>query len=437
MRHWGWPAVLLLFAVLSLSSLAWALAQDDAVVAGAPQPVAKPAALDHGLGVPLVIHFHSKFSDGSHRPKEIADHLVGDVNGVILTDHHFCSKSFTFRLRHRTPERFSEIGTTTKEILGQVQRPGNDVVGYANYLATGIAFSQEGFHFIPGAELGWFDGEDEHHLLLLDISSPELRKRFVENEDSGESGHALGKKLGRTEVESILELCTRLRVPTVAAHPANEKMGYPITEARSIPRLIEFFNNGVVDDAVDRVHLVHRRRAEVEQREVTAYLTGLALKDGVLGVTAGSDFHTTALNRADDKLGGSDQWHRYTYICGVGDRPSRAQLLQGLYNGQTYAAVEDAAVLEISPALGLEVPHPVSSVTLRIKLTARVRTGRQLCLYRVGSDGHTLVNTWTWQGDTITAEHTDATARPGEKYSYVWYVPDQLITSPIRVSVRK
>jgi hypothetical protein len=107
-----------------------------------------------------------------------------------------------------------------------------------------------------------------------------------------------------------------------------------------------------------------------------------------------------------------------------------------LYDGQTYAAVEDAALLDVSPTLGIAGPHQVSTAKLRVKLTARPTVGRALFLYRVNSDGHKLLKSWTWKGDIISVEYTDSTARRGQEYSYFWYVPGQLITSPIRVKVK-
>jgi len=390
---------------------------------------------DRGLGVPIVIHFHSKFSDGKKSPDEIADGLSSDTNGVVLTDHHFNRKSFALRLRDRRTERFSEIGTKAKEISYKVQYPGDTFVGYPNYLSCGARLSRPGFHFICGAELSWFEGENEHHLLLLDITSQELRARFVENEKAGESGLARGKELGRDEVAGILSLASsdELHVPTVAAHPANDSIGYPMRDRALVPRLMEFFNNGVIDDLSDAKHPL---RADVEQRELNAYGDGLRLTGGCLGVTAGSDFHSDAGNDGILRGGSADQWHRYTYVCGVGERPSKSQLLQGLYDGQTYAAVEDAALLDVSPTLGIAGPHQVSTAKLRVNLTARPTVGRALFLYRVNSDGHKLLKSWTWKGDIISVEYTDSTARRGQEYSYFWYVPGQLITSPIRVKVK-
>jgi len=407
------------------------------VVVGAVLCFAAPVNVN-AVGTPIVIHFHTLFSDGAKSPEEVRNGLVNDgLKGVIVTDHHRC---------YKRGERFSEIGTTTKEINWVKRDPGDLYVGYPNYLAKATSLSSTGFVYIPGAELSCSSNGKDQHLLLLDISNRDLRSLFVENEDSGTSGLARGRAVGDDELRRILEKAHELRVPTVAAHPANPINPYYFGDPsrRTVrqefsPRLVEFFNNGTLDRKQDQPTSQFDRRS-AEAAELRYYLQLLAA-DIPVGVTAGSDFHTDDMNYFLSQWGDSNQWHRYTFICGKGSRPSRDDILAALYNGQTYAAAEAAGFEELSPEPGLDVKQ----VPL-VKLHAKIRGYRpfrehdnrkrtKVYLYR--ADQERPLQTWDWpiRDDSITVDYTDTSVTPGNTYTYVVYAPYQVVSSPIRLKV--
>ena len=307
--------------------------------------------------------------------------------------------------------------------------------------------SASGFLALPGAELSCFWQDDtgkerEGHLLVLDVSDPIFRHEFVSGEIAGQPRTGRGRKLALRDQQRILAQAKDRGIPTVAAHAANEDypffFGQP-SSAQFTPRLIEFFNTGIIDTTRKTV----LRWGEQEHAELRAYLD--LLRRGMdVGVTAGSDFHTDLQNGIVDKAGHTDQWHRYTYVCGLGQGSSRAELLHALFNAQTYAAVEKAALEEMSPEPGLDAKSvPLVKIHAKMRpaqLTLKVGGGQRatlsdkVFLYRI--DHPNPVRTWDWPAghETLTIDYADTDVKDGETYAYVLYSPFQLVTSPIRLT---
>ena len=266
---------------------------------------------EKAIGTPIVIHFHTLFSDGEKRPEEVKWGLQGDgVGGLIIADHQW---------------GVSEIGSPSQEVYLPDWKPNrrsklNSSYGYQNYTDVISSLSSPGFECVPGAELScfWTDkcGRDqEGHLLVLDISDRIFRGNFTESEVASNPRTGHGRKLVTPQdQEKVLSAAFSRGIPTVAAHAANESYPFYFGEPPSaslVPRLLEFFNTGVNWQG---------HRAEFwgveERKEFETYLR--LLRSGFdVGVTAGSDFHWDWLNGLIDKAGHTDQWHRYTYVCGL------------------------------------------------------------------------------------------------------------------------
>jgi Mg-chelatase subunit ChlD len=387
---------------------------------------------ENAVGIPIVIHFHSTFSDGEKRPEEIKWGLEGDgVKAIIITDH---------------ASGASGIGSKTQEINKIKRNKKNDHYGFQNYIDTVTSLSSPSFLMVPGVELSCFWDKSgtgrESHLLLLDCSDSELRKDlFTQNEIEGDPKSGEGKLVKIDDLKYILKRANDLRIPTIAAHPLNPDIPFkynPPTSPDQMPRLMEFFNTGVIDYNLNIYDWL-----TMEGKEYNLYMSFLE-KGYDIGIASGSDFHTDTLNGLQNKgAGNTDQWHRYTYVCGLTGTPSRKQLLEALYNGQTISAVEDAAVESITyqPGFDIKTVH-------QITLDARLRRGRivkkvidgkektssdKVYLLRVGTVKP--IKTWNWPAELkmIDISFTDHDAKPGNTYTYVLYVPGQLITSPIKM----
>jgi|GEM_PF-3986222 len=390
---------------------------------------------ENAIGIPIVIHFHSTFSDGEKKPQEVKWGLEGDgIKAVIITDH---------------ASGFSGIGSKTQEVNGaKAKVKPNENYGFQNYVNTVTGLSSSSFLTVPGVELSCFWDKSgtgrESHLLLLDISDPDLREGlFTKNEIAGYPKSGEGRLVTINDLKTILDYAKRKRIPTVAAHPLNPDFPFKYSTPLSpnlTPRLMEFFNTGVIDYS----HKVYNWFA-MEKNEFILYMSLLS-KNCDVGVTSGSDFHTDLQNGAQNKVASNtDQWHRYTYVCGLTNTPTRDQLQEALYNGQTISAVEDAAIESISHQPGFDVEY-----VREISLDARLRRARitlkhggeesptlsdKIYLYRVGNPNP--VKSWDWSvtSKTISISFKDDDVEPGKTYTYVIYAPGQLVTSPIRMAL--
>jgi len=89
---------------------------------------------EKAIGTPIVIHFHTLFSDGEKRPEEVKWGLQGDgVKGVIVTDHQW---------------GVSEIGSPTQEVdrLQTRNKPGESY-GYQHYVDAVSLLTSSGCAF--------------------------------------------------------------------------------------------------------------------------------------------------------------------------------------------------------------------------------------------------------------------------------------------------
>ncbi|MHB9131461.1 MAG: NPCBM/NEW2 domain-containing protein [Armatimonadota bacterium] len=382
------------------------------------------APTDGAFGTPILIHFHTIFSDGQKSPQEVRHELEGAVRGVIITDHQYGA---------------SEIGSLTSEIGLPGSPPLNikDKInasyGYPLYLKTVEALSDAKCKMIAGAEVSChWKTEHEGHLLIADFSDPELRALCVSGEDSNNPHSGKGKTITK-ELKTILAVANKKGIPTIAAHPMNSEYPFPIGDPVQTPRLLEFFNTGVFD-------LVQQRFHQPQQEEpflLNIYLDLLRDNHDV-GVTSGSDFHSEIANGTFNKalLGSSDQWHRYTYLCGTSATPSRQEILSALFDGRTYAAVENTACLSLSPTpafAATPAAHGTISARLRRAGNNTQQNADTVFLYR--ADQRLPIRQWKWPKgqDTLDISFTDNGLTPGQTYTYIIYMPYQLITSPIRI----